>query len=59
MVPYPRRSNLVEHESRMLSLDKVSSEEELQNWFASCQRRLGDGGETDSRLNLTRSQVSN
>lgn len=42
----------VEHESRMLSLDKVSSEEELQNWFASCQRRLGDGGETDSPIEL-------
>ena len=42
----------VEHESRMLSLDKVTSEEELQNWFASCQRRLRDGGETDSPIEV-------
>ena len=44
--------NPVEHEARMLSLDKVSSEEELTSWFASCQRRLGEGGDTGSPIDF-------
>ena len=49
----------VQHRSKMLSLDKVTNEEDLQKWFASCQRRLdGDSNgisldDIESTLELT------
>ena len=46
----------VEHSTKMLSLDKASSEGELSNWFGSCQRRLQDSdglsGDFDAKQSL-------